>query len=141
MSFYSFLFEKVKLVCGGAKMERINLEQRPVILEFPLRGEWLAPTTPRTKIPSHGTNRFGLHYAFDFLQINFQDKRRPFYQVGFWQYLLLGVPLDRYYCWGEIIYAPCDGEIVSIVDGIPERKVHWLRDTLIALRNSWFFDE
>jgi len=29
----------------------------PVIIEFSLRGEWLAPTTPATKIPSHGTNR------------------------------------------------------------------------------------
>ncbi|MHC5229142.1 M23 family metallopeptidase [Enterococcus sp. LJL99] len=122
-------------------MEGFSREQRAVILEFPLRGEWYAPTTPKKRIPSHGTNRFGLRYAFDFLQINWQDKKRPFYQVGFWQYLVFGVPLNKHYCWGQTIYAPCDGEIISIVDGIPERKVHWLRDLLIALRNSWFFDE
>ena len=25
----------------------------PIIVEFPLRGEWLSPNTPGTKIPSH----------------------------------------------------------------------------------------
>lgn len=29
----------------------------PIIVEFPLKGEWFAPNTPGTKIPSHGTNK------------------------------------------------------------------------------------
>jgi hypothetical protein len=27
----------------------------PVVVEFPLRGEWTAPNTPGKKVPSHGT--------------------------------------------------------------------------------------
>lgn len=34
--------------------------REPIIVEFPLRGEWLSPNTPGTKIPSHGTNQLML---------------------------------------------------------------------------------
>ena len=45
-------------------------DSEPIIMAFPLRGEWLAPQTPGTKIPSHGTNRLGTRYAFDFIQVD-----------------------------------------------------------------------
>lgn len=44
--------------------------QEPIVVAFPLRGEWLAPNTPGTKIPSHGTNQLGTRYAFDFVQVD-----------------------------------------------------------------------
>jgi len=34
--------------------------------------------TPGTKIPSHGTDKFGQTYAFDFLQVNWTEKKRMF---------------------------------------------------------------
>lgn len=34
----------------------MNEMRKPIIMGFPLRGEWLSPNTPGTKIPSHGTN-------------------------------------------------------------------------------------
>jgi murein DD-endopeptidase MepM/ murein hydrolase activator NlpD len=118
------------------------MKEKTVIIEFPLRGEWQAPTTPAKQIPSHGTNRLGLRYAFDFLQINWQDNKRPFHGISFIRYLLFGVPLKKYYCWGQEIFAPCDGEIVMVTDGIPERKiVHWLVDSAIAIKNSAAFNE
>jgi len=43
---------------------------KPIIVEFPLRGEWLAPNTPGKKIPSHGTDQLGTRYAYDFLQVD-----------------------------------------------------------------------
>jgi hypothetical protein len=46
--------------------EMINTLE-PIIVEFPLRGEWLSPNTPGTRIPSHGTNRLGTRYAYDFI--------------------------------------------------------------------------
>lgn len=114
---------------------------KPVKIEFPLRGEWTAPTTPAKKVPSHGTNRMGLRYAFDFLQVDCKNKNKD-YDAGFLRYLLLGVPLRKFYCWGEKIYAPCDGEIVAMIDGIVERKnVHWLRESIFALRKSLSFNE
>ena len=38
-------------------------------VRFPLRGEWLADTTPAKKIPSHGTHKWGMTYAYDFVRI------------------------------------------------------------------------
>lgn len=43
--------------------------KNPIVVGFPLRGEWYAPNTPGSKIPSHGTNRLGSRYAYDFIQI------------------------------------------------------------------------
>ncbi|GEN87581.1 hypothetical protein MKY30_19155 [Oceanobacillus sp. FSL W8-0428] len=55
---------------------------KPVVIEFPLRGEWNAPTTPAKKVPSHGTNRMGLQYAFDFLQLNWKHSLK-LYSCGY----------------------------------------------------------
>src|SRR5690554_3764709 len=98
----------------------------PISIEFPLRGEWHAPTTPAKQVPSHGTNRMGLRYAFDFLKLNWNDPQKKSYSITVLRYLLLGVPLKKCYCWGENIYAPCDGEVVFVEDGNRERKIaHW----------------
>ena len=48
----------------------------PVIVDFPLRGEWMSPNTPGTRVPSHGTNRFGTRYAYDFFTGGL-DTQRP----------------------------------------------------------------
>ena len=59
-------------------MERRNemIEaHEPIIVEFPLRGEWLSPNTPGTKIPSHGTNHLGTRYAYDFIQVDCVKQR------------------------------------------------------------------
>jgi hypothetical protein len=39
-----------------------------VVVEFPLRGEWVAVRTPVHRVPSHGTELFGQRYAFDFVR-------------------------------------------------------------------------
>lgn len=118
------------------------MNRKPVVIEFPLRGEWQAPTTPKKKIPSHGTNRLGLRYAFDFLQVDNEKKSKPFHRLSPIRYILVGVPLAVCYCWGEPIYAPCDGKVVMLEDGIRERRiVHWLVDSMIAIKNALFFDE
>ncbi len=84
----------------------------PIIVEFPLRGEWLAPNTPGKKVPSHGTNQLGTRYAYDFIQVDWERRGWPSYCVSLPHYLLFGVPLHKYYCWGQEIHAPCNGIIV-----------------------------
>lgn len=117
-------------------------QQKRLVIEFPLRGEWNAPQTPAKQVPSHGTNRMGLRYAFDFLQLNWNHPLKLSYSVSFLRYLLLGVPLNKCYCWGEKIYAPCDGEVVYVENGYHERKrVHLVTDSFIAIKNSLFFNE
>ncbi|MBB4823688.1 murein DD-endopeptidase MepM/ murein hydrolase activator NlpD [Sporosarcina luteola] len=115
--------------------------REPIIVEFPLRGEWHSPNTPGTKVPSHGTNKFGLRYAYDFIQVDWERKGWPAYRVSPAQYLLFGVPLDKYYCWGQEIYAPCDGVIVQAEDGYKERrKTNLLSDMSNAYKNAHSFD-
>lgn len=44
----------------------------PVVVGFPLRGEWSRCGRPRTR-SSHGIERFGQRYAFDFVR---SDQRK-----------------------------------------------------------------
>ncbi len=113
----------------------------PIIMEFPLRGEWLSPNTPGSKIPSHGTDQLGTRYAYDFIQVDWERKGWPAYRVSFLQYLLFGVSLNEYYCWGQVVYSPCDGTIVQAEDGYKERERTNLRsDMSNAYKNAHYFD-
>lgn len=115
--------------------------EQPVIIEFPLRGEWLSPNTPGKRVPSHGTDKFGERYAYDFLQVDWNRNGKPFYKTDLLRYLLLGIPLSQCYCWGKEIYAPCDGEIIVAEDGYTERPiVHFMSDLFVALKNAYFLD-
>ncbi|HVP19034.1 MAG TPA: M23 family metallopeptidase [Spirochaetia bacterium] len=105
----------------------------PVVVSFPLRGEWVALHTPARRIPSHGTNALGQRYAFDLLRT---DSRGGFhfFSDSVFRYLSLGVPIERCYCWREPVYAPFDGDVVAAEDGSPERGwVHPVLDLLYAI--------
>lgn len=115
--------------------------KEPIIVAFPLRGEWLSPNTPGTKIPSHGTNQLGTRYAYDFIQVDWERTGYPAYRVSLPQYLLFGVPLNEYYCWGQEVYAPCDGIIVQAEDGYEERaRTNLFSDLTNAYKNAHYFD-
>jgi hypothetical protein len=110
---------QIYLSFGGTEMTDTC---KPINVQFPLRGEWLAPTTPGTKIPSHGSNKFGTRYAYDFVQVAWHKTGRPAYRGGLLKYLTLGIPICDYYCWGQPIYAPGNGVVVESADGYPERE-------------------
>jgi hypothetical protein len=113
----------------------------PVIVGFPLRGEWLSPNTPGTKIPSHGTNQLGTRYAYDFIQVDWERKGLPSYRGSLPKYLLFGIPISEYYCWGQEVYAPCNGIIVRAEDGYKEQERTNLRaDMVNAYKNAHYFD-
>lgn len=113
----------------------------PVTIEFPLRGEWQAPNTPGTKIPSHGTHQYGSTYAYDFIQVNWEKWGHPAYRSNVLKYLLFGLPLSNYYGWGQAIYAPLDGIVVMVEDGCVERaRTHFFKDMANANKNANHFD-
>lgn len=113
----------------------------PIIVEFPLRGEWLSPNTPGTKVPSHGTNQLGTRYAYDFIQVDWNRMGTPAYRVGVMQYLFSGVKLSDYYCWGQEVYSPCDGIVVGAEDGYAENeKTNLLADMSNAYKSAHYFD-
>lgn len=109
----------------------------PAIVDFPLRGVWIAPNTPGTRIPSHGTDAFGERYAYDFVGIDPQRRYRRFYRASLLRYLIFGVSLKDCFGWGRSIYAASDGVVLQAEDGWPERDpVHPVRDINIMLKNT-----
>lgn len=109
----------------------------PVVVDFPLRGEWIAPNTPGTKIPSHGTDRLGVTYAYDFVGIDPNRRSLRFYRPSPLRYLLFGVRLQDCYGWGRPIFAATEGVVVQAEDGWPERDpVHPVRDLFIRMKNA-----
>ena len=119
----------------------MNKTHEPILVQFPLRGEWLSPNTPGSKIPSHGTNKLGTRYAYDFIQVDWNRMGYPAYRVRFPRYLLFGVPLNDYYCWGQEVYSPCDGIVVAAEDGYQEReRTNLLSDLANAYKNAHFFE-
>nr|MBO1339506.1 M23 family metallopeptidase [Enterococcus sp. 665A] len=125
---------------GGYFVKNTEI-QDPIIVEFPLRGEWQSPNTPGTKIPSHGTDRLGTRYAYDFIQVDWNRSGWPAYRSSLPKYLVSGLPISDYYCWGQEIYAPFDGEVVLAEDHYPERERTNLRTDLVnAYKNANHFD-
>ena len=118
----------------------MNELNNPIVVDFPLDGEWFAPSTPGTKIPSHGTDMLGQRYAYDFMMVDWTKNKKPF-KGSNWKYYLLGMPLSQWYGWGQNVYAPCNGRIVVAKDGIKERqRLHILTDLLVVLKNGLLFD-
>lgn len=119
----------------------MNEFENAIIVDFPLRGEWIAPNTPGKKVPSHGTDQLGQRYAYDFLQVDWSKKGMHFYNSGKLRYFLFGVPLKECYCWGKEIHAPCDGKVVDAKDDLKERsRVHLLSDMFVVLKNALIFN-
>lgn len=107
-------------------------------IAFPLRGEWYTETSPADRVPSHGTNRFGLRYAFDFIQ---KDKNDRSHTANSADYLLGGIPLKNYYCFDQPVYAPFTGEVITVKNNTSDgEKASWLHDQTTAIRHSLFFD-
>jgi murein DD-endopeptidase MepM/ murein hydrolase activator NlpD len=93
-----------------------------LIVDFPVRGVWMTPNSPGTRIPSHGTASFGEAYAIDFVKINEDARSRKPYRSSFLRYLFKGVPLNDFYGWGQTVYSPVDGRVMAVVNDIEERS-------------------
>lgn len=92
------------------------------VVQFPLRGEWRALTTPAERIPSHGTDFFGQRYAIDFVQM---DESGTWYYGGAARELLrhttIGIPASRFFCWEQPVHSVFDGWVVAARDGWKDR--------------------
>jgi Peptidase family M23 len=108
----------------------------PVVVELPLRGEWLVERTPADRIPSHGTDLFGQRYAYDLVRTD----HRPGFRVhpaGALRWLLIGGRTRDCYGWGQPVHAAAAGEVVAAVDGVAERQwVHVVRESWLAVKNT-----
>jgi murein DD-endopeptidase MepM/ murein hydrolase activator NlpD len=92
------------------------------VVEFPLRGEWSATSTPGHRIPSHGTHLFGQTYAYDFARLGKSES--DFCSFPIWVYFSIGVPTRSSYSFGEPIYSATDGEVIAASGELRDRL--WL---------------
>jgi hypothetical protein len=111
-----------------------------VVLDFPLRGEWVAFNSPGDRVPSHGTDILGQRFAYDFIRI---DRRKGWHvhPASSLRANLIGFPVREAYAWGQPVHMPFDGEIVDARDGFSERtRVVPFREIAVAIKNSVTFD-
>jgi hypothetical protein len=117
------------------------LQAEPIVVHFPLRGEWTAYHTPADKVPSHGTDQLGQRYAYDFVRIDREHEGWKFCRTSMLRYQFLGARLDNFYAWGASIHAPFAASVVAASDGWPERDpVHFVRDLAVVIKNALTFD-
>ena len=111
------------------------------IVDFPLRGEWIAPNTPGKKVPSHGTDMLGERYAYDFVRVDLGSRPIRFYRPSPLHYVVLGVHLQDCLGWGQPIFSVTAGVVVQAEDGWPERDpIHPARDLALRLKHARTFD-
>jgi hypothetical protein len=111
----------------------------PVVVEFPLRGEWSVERTPAYRIPSHGTDVLGQRYAYDLVRT---DHGRGFHlhPAGSLRLALIGGRTREFYGWGQPVYAAIDGVVLEAVDGVPEHQwLHVVRESWSVVRNTLAF--
>lgn len=122
----------------------LSKQNQVIAVEFPLHGVWITPNTPGTTVPSHGTTKYGESYAIDFVMVNDDDPLKKAYKKSFFTYLLFGLNLSDFYGWGQTVYAPIDGEVVSVVTSIEERNPVKISDdirNMITVTNKYAKDE
>lgn len=111
------------------------MDRESIVVDFPLRGEWVAPHTPGDKVPSHGTDALGQRFAFDFLRTDPKDGK--FFDDSQLKYYLIGVPVEKCLCYKEKVYSPVDGKVIAALDGIKEPgRLHPFFDIIKVLGRS-----
>ncbi|MGO3609969.1 MAG: M23 family metallopeptidase [Enterococcus sp.] len=117
------------------------MNEKNLTIAAPLQGEWFVETSPKDRIPSHGTNRFGLRYAFDFIQIAPANQKQVTHDKKKLDYYLGGVALNHFYCFGQPVYAPFSGKVVQVKNNTADgTSASWFQGQKTLIRNSLFFD-
>lgn len=88
----------------------------PLTLRLPFEGRWLAQNSPARRVPSHGTEVFGMAHAIDFVHVGERGRSAP---IGLGAFLGTEPP-ERFAGFGAPILAPCDGTVVAVHDGEPD---------------------
>lgn len=91
-----------------------------IVVDAPLRGDWVAIQTPAERVPSHGTDYLGQRYAFDF--VRFDSRRDMPYHRGLWRHLLAAQPAESFLCWDQPVHSVFDGVVASVRDRWPDRR-------------------
>lgn len=101
-------------------------EPEPVSLALPFRGTWRAEMSPARRVPSHGTHVFATTYAIDFVAV----RGRRTASVRDWRTWFAVEPAERFFAYGQPVFAPAAGRVAAVHDGEPD---HEARRSQLAL--------
>ena len=99
--------ELVKKRINGREPRPESYEQK-VEYTLPFRGEWLVMNGGVNPETSHSWDLLAQRYAYDFVIADPEGRRHR----G------RGRRPEDYFCYGEQILAPADGEVVEVIDGV-----------------------
>ena len=99
----------------------------PVLLDLPFRGRWQARNSPARRVPSHGTHRFGVTYAIDFVAVADDGRSAP----RSWRSVLAVEPPEIFRGFGVPMLTPAAGTVVLTHDGVVDHVAR--RSTLAQI--------
>ena len=104
-----------------------DVSNGPIVVEFPLRGEWVAVNTPGERVPSHGTDYLAQTYAIDLIAEDWNG--RLFHFGNRLHYFFGTIPVEAYYAWSKPVFSPLTGIVANMGDDWPDRtKLNFFRD-------------
>ncbi|WP_448811628.1 M23 family metallopeptidase [Agromyces bauzanensis] len=101
---------------------------RAVVLALPFTERWLVQNSPARRVPSHGTDLFGVLYAIDFVGVD--DRGRTAGRSD-WRTAFATEPPERFFAFGRPILAPADGVVVATHDGEPDHEARRSQAALV----------
>lgn len=99
----------------------------PVVLELPFRGRWLTQNSPARRVPSHGTDLFGVTHAIDFVAVDGHGRSAP----RTWRSLVTTESPHLFRGFGMPILAPVGGVVVEVHDGEVDHEARRSQPTLL----------
>jgi len=111
---------------GNASMSKYG-SSPSITGSLPFDGRWLVGSTPAKRIPSHGTDMFGVGYAIDFIAVD--EKNRTSSSTS-WRTLVGTEPPEIFYAFRKPVFSPVSGKVVGVHNGEPD---HEARRSLLTL--------
>lgn len=103
------------------------MEPAPVVLDLPFRGLWVARNSPARRVPSHGTDAFGVTYAIDFIAVD----RRGRSADRTWRTFFGVEPPEVFRGFGQPVLSPTGGLVVATHDGEADHSARRSQITLV----------
>lgn len=83
-------------------------------LMLPFSGTWVVQNSPADRVPSHGTDMFGVRYAIDFVAV---DERGRTAASTSWRTVLATEPPELFVAFGRSVLSPIAGVVRVVHDG------------------------
>ena len=86
------------------------------MLDFPFRGTWRVENSPARRVPSHGTEAFGVSHAIDFVKVDDHNSSAP----RTWRTWVGVEDPEGFLGFGDPVLAPARGVVVAAHDTEPD---------------------